>query len=65
MIINIANVPTGAVTNLFKTSYFQGDVVAPMEVVSAYLGIYGEGDYLRFLEELLVDKTAWESYNAH
>jgi hypothetical protein len=65
MIINIATVLAGAVTNPFNTGYFQGDKGAPLEAVSACPGIYGKGAYPGFPGELLVDKTTGASYNAH
>jgi hypothetical protein len=65
MIINIATVLAGAVTNPFNTGYFQGDAAAPMEAVSACPGIYGRGAYPGFPGELLVDETSGASYNAH
>jgi len=65
MIINIATVLAGAVTNPFNTGYFQGDPAAPLEAVSACPGIYGKGAYTGFPGELLVDKTTGASYNAH
>jgi len=64
MIINIATVLAGAVTNPFDTGYFQGDAAAPLEAVSACSGIYGKGAYPGFPGELLVDKTTGASYNA-
>jgi len=64
MIINIATVLAGAVTNPFDTGYFQGDAAAPMEAVSACSGIYGKGAYPGFPGEVLVDKTTGASYNA-
>lgn len=65
MIINIATVLAGAVTNPFNTGYFQGDASAPLEAVSACPGIYGKGAYPGYPGELLVDKTTGASYNAH
>ena len=65
MIINIATVLAGAVTNPFNTGYYQGDGASPVEAVSACPGIYGKGAYPGFPGELLVDKTTGASYNAH
>ncbi|KAH1081231.1 hypothetical protein J1N35_020992 [Gossypium stocksii] len=53
MIINIAILLAGATTNPFKTGYFQGDALAPLEAVTAYPGA------------LLVDKMSKASYNAY
>ncbi|GLJ53512.1 hypothetical protein SUGI_1141820 [Cryptomeria japonica] len=65
MIINIATVLAGAVTNPFNTGYFQGDASAPLEAVSACPGMYGTGAYPGFPGNLLVDKTTGASFNAH
>lgn len=65
MIINIATVLAGAVTNPFNTGYFQGDAGAPLEAVSACPGMYGKGSYPGYAGNLLVDKTTGASYNAN
>jgi len=65
MIINIATVLAGAVTNPFNSGYFQGDAAAPLEAVSACPGIYGKGAYPGFPGDLLVDKRTQASYNAY
>eukprot|EP01018_Ginkgo_biloba_P030379 Gb_35552 [translate_table: standard] len=65
MIINIATVLAGAVTNPFNTGYYQGDAAAPLEAVSACPGIYGKGAYSGYPGYLLVDATTGASFNAH
>ncbi|TJX32304.1 hypothetical protein E8P77_35740, partial [Soehngenia saccharolytica] len=65
MIINIATVLAGAVTNPFKTGYFQGDAAAPLEAVSACVGIYGKGAYPGYPGQVPVDSITGASYNAH
>ncbi|GLJ53511.1 hypothetical protein SUGI_1141790 [Cryptomeria japonica] len=65
MIINVATVLAGAVTNPFNSGYFQGQSSAPLEAVSACPGIYGTGAYPGFPGNLLVDNTTGASYNAH
>ncbi|GLJ53518.1 hypothetical protein SUGI_1141930 [Cryptomeria japonica] len=65
MIINIAATVAGAVTNLFKSGYFQGDAAAPLEAVSACPGMYGSGAYPGYAGQLLVDETTGACYNAH
>eukprot|EP01018_Ginkgo_biloba_P007936 Gb_41442 [translate_table: standard] len=57
MVINIATVLVGAVTNPFNIGHYQGDAVAPLEVVSACPGIYGKGAYPGYPGQLLVDAT--------
>ncbi|XP_068641641.1 protein PHOSPHATE-INDUCED 1-like [Aristolochia californica] len=64
MIINIASLLAGTVTNPFSNGYFQGPVEAPLEAASACTGIYGKGAYPGYPGELLVDSTTEASYNA-
>uniref|UniRef100_A0A2P2QNB5 Protein EXORDIUM-like 2 n=1 Tax=Rhizophora mucronata TaxID=61149 RepID=A0A2P2QNB5_RHIMU len=64
MIINVATVLAGTVTNPFNDGYFQGQANAPLEAVSACTGIFGKGSYPGYPGELLVDKTTGASYNA-
>ncbi|KAL7001894.1 Protein EXORDIUM-like 2 [Sarracenia purpurea var. burkii] len=65
MIINLATVLAGAVTNPFKNGYFQGPAAAPLEAVSACTGIFGSGSYPGYPGQVLVDKITGASYNAH
>ncbi|KAK0577642.1 hypothetical protein LWI29_036393 [Acer saccharum] len=64
MIINLATVLAGTVTNPFKNGYFQGTSDAPLEAVSACTGVFGKGAYPGYPGEVLVDKTTGASYNA-
>ncbi|KAJ4701360.1 Protein EXORDIUM-like [Melia azedarach] len=64
MIINLATVLAGTVTNPFNNGYFQGTSSAPLEAVSACTGIFGKGAYPGYPGVLLVDKTTGASYNA-
>nr|DAD41071.1 TPA_asm: hypothetical protein HUJ06_015394 [Nelumbo nucifera] len=64
MIINLATVLAGTVTNPFDNGYFQGPPNAPLEAVSACGGAFGKGAYPGYPGELLVDKTTGASYNA-
>ncbi|GLJ53546.1 hypothetical protein SUGI_1142370 [Cryptomeria japonica] len=64
MIINIAATVAGAVTNPFKSGYFQGDAAAPLEAVSACGAMYGKGAYPGYPGQVLVDETTGASYNA-
>ncbi|KAM7252855.1 hypothetical protein ACFE04_025473 [Oxalis oulophora] len=64
MIINLATVLAGAVTNPFSNGYFQGSASAPLEAVSACTGIYGSGAYPGYPGKVLVDKTSGSSFNA-
>eukprot|EP01018_Ginkgo_biloba_P030384 Gb_01904 [translate_table: standard] len=65
MIINIATLLAGAVTNPFNTGYLQGDPAAPIEAVSACTRIYGKGAYPDYPEKILHDPTTGASFNAH
>lgn len=65
MVINLATVLAGAVTNPFNNGYFQGPAGAPLEAVSACTGMFGSGSYPGYPGEVLVDKSTGASYNAH
>ncbi|KAJ1431889.1 Protein EXORDIUM-like [Sesbania bispinosa] len=64
MVINLATVLAGAVTNPFDDGYYQGPASAPLEAVSACTGIFGKGAYPGYAGNVLVDKTTGASYNA-
>jgi len=65
MIINLATVLAGTVTNPFNNGYFQGPATAPLEAVSACTGVFGSGAYPGYPGNVLVDKVSGASYNAH
>ncbi|KAL6964261.1 Protein EXORDIUM-like 2 [Sarracenia purpurea var. burkii] len=65
MVINLATVLAGTVTNPFNNGYFQGPPTAPLEAVSACTGIFGSGAYSGYPGRVLVDKTTGASYNAY
>lgn len=65
MVINIATIIAGAATNPYKTGYFQGDALAPLEAVTACPGIFGAGAYPGYPGNLMVDKFSKASYNAY
>lgn len=65
MIINLATLLAGTVTNPFSDGYFQGPPTAPLEAVSACTGIFGTGAYPGYPGTLLVDKVTGASYNAN
>lgn len=48
MVINIATILAGTASNPFKTGYFEGDALAPLEAITACLGIFGAGVYPGF-----------------
>lgn len=65
MVINVASLLAGTVTNPFGNGYFQGPKEAPLEAASACTGVYGKGAYPGYAGELLVDPTTGASYNAN
>lgn len=65
MVINVASLLAGAVTNPFGNGYFQGPKEAPLEAASACTGVYGKGAYPGYAGDLLVDPTTGASYNAN
>lgn len=64
MVISLATVLAGAVTNPFGDGYYQGVASAPLEAVSACTGIFGKGAYPGYPGNVLVEKTTGASYNA-
>lgn len=64
MIINIATVLAGTVTNPFDSGYFQGPANAPLEAVSACTGIFGSGSFPGYPGQVLLDTKTGVSYNA-
>ncbi|KAA8538106.1 hypothetical protein F0562_027714 [Nyssa sinensis] len=64
MVVNIASLLAGTVTNPFGRGYFQGSADAPLEVASACAGMYGKGAYPVYAGELLLDSSTGASYNA-
>ncbi|MQI72108.1 hypothetical protein EI017_25470, partial [Escherichia coli] len=65
MVINVATLLAGTVTNPFGNGYFQGPKEAPLEAASACTGVYGKGAYPGNAGNLLVDPTTGASYNAN
>lgn len=64
MVINLATVLAGVVTNPFEDGYFQGPPSAPLEAVSACTGIFGKGAYPGYAGEVMVENATGASYNA-
>ncbi|KAK1257474.1 hypothetical protein QJS04_geneDACA009340 [Acorus gramineus] len=65
MVINIAGLLAGTITNPFGKGYFQGPSEAPVEVASVCPGMYGKGSYPGYAGDLLVDANTGASYNAN
>nr|DAD41075.1 TPA_asm: hypothetical protein HUJ06_015398 [Nelumbo nucifera]DAD41080.1 TPA_asm: hypothetical protein HUJ06_015403 [Nelumbo nucifera] len=64
MVINVASLLAGTVTNPFGNGYYQGSGDAPMEAASACPGVYGKGAYPGYAGDLLLDPSTGASYNA-
>ncbi|KAK1257472.1 hypothetical protein QJS04_geneDACA023895 [Acorus gramineus] len=65
MVMNLASLLAGTVTNPFGDGYFQGPTEAPLEAASACPGMYGKNAYPGYAGDLLVDPTTGASYNAN
>ncbi|XP_020083073.1 protein EXORDIUM-like [Ananas comosus] len=65
MVINLASMIAGAVTNPFGDGFFQGPKEAPLEAATACAGVYGKGAYPGYAGDLLVDPATGASYNAN
>lgn len=64
MVVNIASLVAGAVTNPFGNGYYLGPAHAPLEAASACPGVYGKGAYPGYAGKVLVDSSSGGSYNA-
>ncbi|XP_047064412.1 protein PHOSPHATE-INDUCED 1 homolog [Lolium rigidum] len=65
LVINVASMVAGAVTNPFGDGFYQGDSAAPLEAATACPGVYGKGAYPGYAGQLLVDSATGASYNAN
>ncbi|GJM86898.1 hypothetical protein PR202_ga02798 [Eleusine coracana subsp. coracana] len=65
MVMVLAAMAAGTVTNPFGDAYYQGAKDAPLEAATACPGVYGSGSYPGFPGNLLVDQTTGASYNAN
>ncbi|KAL2611381.1 hypothetical protein R1flu_023073 [Riccia fluitans] len=64
MVINIAAILAGTVTNPFNSGFYQGEETAPLEAASACTGMFGTGAYSGYAGEIPKDETTGSSYNA-
>ncbi|KAL6661246.1 hypothetical protein ACP70R_000630 [Stipagrostis hirtigluma subsp. patula] len=64
VVINLATLLAGAVTNPYGGGYFQGPSEAPLEAVTACTGAFGKGAYPGYPGQLPVDAATGASYNA-
>ncbi|XP_020575820.1 protein EXORDIUM-like [Phalaenopsis equestris] len=65
MVMNLASMIAGAVTNPFGGGFFMGPKTAPLEAATACPGVYGRGAYPGYAGELMVDSSTGGSYNAN
>ncbi|KAH7679695.1 Protein EXORDIUM-like protein [Dioscorea alata] len=65
MIINLATVLAGAVTNPFQSGFYQGPAEAPLEAVTACPGVFGSGAYPGYPGRVLVDRSTGSSFNSY
>ncbi|KAK9757617.1 hypothetical protein RND81_01G174300 [Saponaria officinalis] len=65
MVINLASLLAGTVTNPYGNGYFQGPKEGPLEAATACPGVYGKGAYPGYPGNLLVDPNTGASYNAN
>lgn len=65
MIINIASLIIGTITNPFGTGVYQGVAGAPLEACTACAGKYGPGSYPGNPGQLLTDPSTGCSHNAY
>ncbi|PKU74372.1 protein EXORDIUM-like [Dendrobium catenatum] len=65
MVMNLASMIAGAVTNPFGGGFFMGPKTAPLEAATACPGVYGKGAYPGYAGNLMVDSATSASYNAN
>ncbi|KAL6633517.1 hypothetical protein ACP70R_026188 [Stipagrostis hirtigluma subsp. patula] len=65
MVMVLATMAAGTVTNPYGDAFYQGAKEAPLEACTACPGVYGSGAYPGFPGNLLVDATTGASYNAN
>lgn len=63
MLVNLAAMLAGAVTNPYGHGFFQGDPGAPVEVAAACPGVYGRGAYPGYPGAVRQDKVTGAGYN--
>lgn len=64
MVISLAALLAGTVTNPYGDGYYQGDAAAGLEAATACAGIFGSGSYPGYPGKLLTDPATGASYNA-
>ncbi|XP_062233326.1 protein EXORDIUM-like 2 [Phragmites australis] len=64
MVISLAALLAGTVTNPYGDGYYQGETGAGLEAATACAGIFGSGAYPGYPGKLLTDPVTGASYNA-
>jgi hypothetical protein len=64
MVISLAALLAGTVTNPYGDGYYQGDAGAGLEAATACAGVFGSGAYPGYPGKLLTDPATGASYNA-
>jgi hypothetical protein len=64
VVVNLATLLAGAVTNPYGGGFFQGPTEAPLEAVTACTGEFGAGAYPGYPGQIPVDGATGASYNA-
>lgn len=65
MVINLASMIAGVVTNPFGNGFYQGNQETPLEACTACPGVYGPGAFSGYPGHLLTDGTTGVNYNAN
>ncbi|KAG6470915.1 protein PHOSPHATE-INDUCED 1-like [Zingiber officinale] len=65
IVINLASMVAGAVTNPFGDGFYQGPKSAPLEAATACPGVYAKGSYPGYAGDLRADPSTGASYNAN
>ncbi|KAJ3700477.1 hypothetical protein LUZ61_004182 [Rhynchospora tenuis] len=65
MIVNLASMLAGTITDPFGDGYYQGNKEAPMEACTACPGVFGRGAFPGYAGQVLTDWTTGASYNAN
>jgi hypothetical protein len=65
IVMNLASMFAGVVTNPFGDAYYQGSRDEPLEAATACPGVFGSGAYPGYAGQLKVDPATGASYNAN
>lgn len=65
MVIAFAQALAEAVTNPYKTGFFQDNGRKPVEAASACQGFFGSGAFIGYTGKILIDPANGGGFNAH